>query len=118
MEISRTLIVKYKPNSEFRKLLADFRDMVNFAIREALRMGKCSIRKLHETCYPYFKQRYSYSTYYYSRAYRIASQIIRSCRRRGREPKVEKLFVRLHKAQFKLEADKLKVSIKPREFAF
>mgnify|MGYP000483428306 CR=1 FL=1 len=91
--------------------------MVNFAIREALRMGKYSIRKLHEVCYPHFKQKYNYSTYYYSRAYRIASQIIRSYRRRDKEPRVKKLFVRLHKAQFKLEADKLKVSIKPREFA-
>jgi len=90
--------------------------MVNFAIREALRMGKYSIRKLHEVCYPHFKQKYNYSTYYYSRAYRIASQIIRSYRRRDKEPRVKKLFVRLHKAQFKLEAGKLKVSIRPREF--
>jgi len=123
--VVRTMVFRYEPTPQILKLLSDFRDMINFCIAKALEMGSWSIKKLHRACYPELKARYDYHSDYYGRAYRIASQILRTWRkkvRRGqadpsRPPQAKRLFVRLSKHQFKLEKNTLRVSIRPRQYA-
>ena len=125
VEVVRTVAFKYEPTSQILRLLSDFRDMINFCIRKALEINSWSIKKLHRACYPELKARYDYHSQYYARAYRIASQILTSWRKKAKRgqadpnkpPKAKKLFVRLSKHQFKLEGDKLKVSIRRGQYA-
>jgi len=99
--------------------------MINLCIRKALEMGSWSIKKLHHACYPELKARYDYHSDYYGRAYRIASQILRTWRKKVRRgqadpdkpPRAKKLLVRLSKHQFKLEGDRLRVAIRRGQYA-
>ena len=125
VEVVRTVVFRYEPTPQILKLLSDFRDMINFCIRKALETGSWNIRRLHHVCYPELKAKYSYNVYYYARAYRIASQILTSWRKKvkrgqadpNKPPQAKKLFVRLHKAQFKLEGDRLRVAIRRGQYA-
>jgi len=90
--------------------------MLNFCIQEALRLKTASLAKLHRNLYPKLKAEWDYCSMYYAAAYRTASSIIKSWRKRKRQkPVAEKLFVKLHKSLYKLEGDKLSLSVKPGE---
>jgi len=125
VEVVRTVAFRYEPTPQILKLLSDFRDMINFCICKALEIGSWSIKKLHHACYPELKARYDYHSDYYSRAYRIASQILRTWRKKvkrgqadpDKPPEAKKLFVRLSKWQFKLEGDRLRVAIRRGQYA-
>jgi len=125
VEVVRTVVFRYEPTPQILKLLSDFRDMINFCIAKALEMGSWSIKKLHRACYPELKARYDYHSGYYAKAYRIASQILTSWRKKAKRgeadpdkpPRAKKLFVRLHKWQFKLEGNRLRVAIRRGQYA-
>jgi len=102
----------YRPSQDVRQLLEDFRAMLNFCIREALRLRTASLAKLHHASYQKLKARWrGYRSLYYVTACRVALQILRSWRKGRRDPVVEKLFVRLHKQLFKLEGHRLSVTL-------
>ena len=123
-EITRTVAFRYEPAPQILKLLSDFRDMINYCIRKALEIGSWSIKRLHHACYPELKTRYDYHSQVYAKAYRIASQILTNWRKKvkrgqadpNKSPQAKKLFIRLSKHQFKLEGNKLRVVIRPREY--
>lgn len=107
-----------------RKLLEDFRDMVNFCIEKALELNITSYRKLRNAVYEDFKREFNYATHYCHSACRIASSILRNWRKRCRRgeaswdkpPEVKRLFARLEKCLFRLKCSKLEITLKKGEY--
>jgi len=107
MEVVRTLIVEHSGGESLKRLLEDFRDMVNYAIAQGLEKGY-SMKRLHQACYLVFKERYDYHTLWYPMAYRVASSIIRTWKKKRRgegEPRMRKKIVRVHKKLYKLDLE-------------
>jgi IS605 OrfB family transposase len=88
--------------------------MLNFSIREALKLKTTSLTKLYRTLYPKLKSSWAYCSMYHAAAYKTASSIIRSWRRgRRARPVATRLFVRLHRGLYKLEENQLSLTIRP-----
>jgi len=110
VEAVKAVRFEHGGSDRIRRLLLDFRAMLNFCIQEALRLKTASLAKLHRALYERLKARWrGYRSLYYVTACRVALQILRSWRKGRRSPVVEKLFVRLHKQLFKLEGHRLSV---------
>ena len=58
MEITLSVSFGYESNDEIRKLLEDFRDMVNFCIDKALQNKATSFAKLRKLVYSEWKTRW------------------------------------------------------------
>jgi putative transposase len=109
----------YEPNEETRKLLEDFRDMINFCIDHAVRNNMTSYAKLRKEVYEEWKKKWDYSTHFCHSACRIALAILKSCRKkRERKPEAKKLFIRLDPQLYKFLGDSIRISVRPRKFAF
>jgi putative transposase len=74
----------YEPNDELRKLLEDFKDMVNFCIDYAYRRRITSYAKLRKGVYEEWKRRWSYSTHFCHSACKIALAMLKTYRRKRR----------------------------------
>jgi putative transposase len=110
----------YEPNDELRKLLEDFRDMVNFCIDYAYRRRITSYAKLRKGVYEEWKRRWSYSTHFCHSACKIALAILKNYRKKHKEgkPEARKLFMQLDPQLYKFYGDSIRISIKPRKFIF
>ena len=116
----------YEKNKIIKRLLEDFRDMINFCVEKALQSNVTSYAKLRKLVYEEWKQRWNYSTHFCHSACKIASSMLKSWRRRIRKgeanpskpPKAKKLFIRLDPQLVKFEGDKLRISVKPRQFVY
>jgi putative transposase len=110
----------YEPNEEVRKLLEDFRDMVNFCIDHAYRRRITSYATLRKSVYEEWKRRWDYSTHYCHSACKIALAMLKTYRRKHGEgkPEAKKLFMQLDPMLYKFYGDKIRVSVKPRKFIF
>jgi putative transposase len=110
----------YKPNEEIKKLLEDFRDMVNFCIDYAYKRRITSFAKLRKGVYEEWKCRWNYSTHFCHSACKIALAILKTHRRRHGEgkPVAKKLFMQLDPQLYKFYGDKVRISVKPRRFVF
>jgi len=64
MKITLSVPFDYESNNEIRKLLEDFRDMVNFCINKALQNKVTSFAKLRKLVYSEWKQKWDYSTHF------------------------------------------------------
>jgi phosphopantetheine adenylyltransferase len=64
IKVTKSLIVEYEKNEEMKKLLENFRDMVNFCIEKGLKYGY-SLNKLHENCYKELKKKYNYNCIFF-----------------------------------------------------
>ena len=108
----------YEPNEEIRKLLVDFRDMVNFCIDYAYRERITSFAKLRKGVYEEWKRRWGYSTHFCHSACKIALAMLKTHRRRHREgkPEAKKLFMQLDPQLCRFYGDRLRISVKPRRF--
>jgi len=108
----------YEPNEEIRKLLEDFRDMVNFCIDYAYRRRITSYAKLRRGVYEEWKQRWGYSTHFCHSACKIALAMLKTHRRKRKEgkPEAKKLFMQLDPMLYKLYEDRVRVSVRPRQF--
>jgi putative transposase len=109
----------YELNDEVRKLLVDFREMVNFCIDYAY-VGVTSYAKLRKSIYGEWKRRWNYSTHYCHSACKIALAMLKTYRKRGREgrPEAKKLFMQLDPVLYKFYGDRIRISVKPRRFIF
>ena len=116
MELHKSFIVRYEENETVKRLLEDFRWMVNYAIDQGLKHGY-SIKKLHELCYRFFANRFNYYTLYYPMAYRVAQSIIRTWKaNKGKEkPRMVKKIVRVHKMLFKIDVENSVLHLKVRK---
>ena len=120
MEIVQSAKFKYESNAEIAKLLDDYRDIVNFCIKEAWEKGIRNLSKLHRECYPKLKQRYDYNTQYFVTAFGAALSVVRTAKRNKCKevPIIKKKFVRLSPLVTKFTGDELRISIKPRKFVY
>ncbi|MCD6209485.1 MAG: transposase [Methanophagales archaeon] len=117
--------IKEKNREKVRKLLEDFRDMINFCIGKALELNITSYYKLRKAIYEDFKERFDYATHYCHSACRIATSILKNWRRRCRRgeaswekpPEAKRLFARLEKCLFRLDRQgKLEITLKEGEY--
>lgn len=125
MELTLSIPFGYEQKQEVRKLLEDFRDMVNFCIETALRNGITSYARLRSTVYNEWKNKWDYSTHFCHSACRVATSMLKSFRRlkhkgmaRSDKPVAKKLFMQLDPQLVKFEGDRLRISVKPRKFLY
>jgi len=120
MEVVLGVPFGYEPNDELRKLLEDFRDMVNFCIDYAYKRRITSFARLRKGVYEDWKKRWSYSTHFCHSACKIALAILKTHRKRRREgkPEAKKLFMQLDPQLYKFYGDVVRISVKPRRFIF
>jgi putative transposase len=110
----------YEPNDEIRKLLEDFRDMVNFCIDYAYSKRITSYARLRKGVYEEWKRRWDHSTHFCHSACKIALAMLKTYRKKHREgkPEVKKLFMQLDPMLYRFYGDKIRISVKPRRFIF
>jgi putative transposase len=110
----------YEPDGELKKLLEDFREMINFCIDYAYRRRITSYAKLRKGVYEEWKRRWSYSTHFCHSACKIALAILKAYRKRHKEgkPEAKKLFMQLDPQLYKFYGDKVRISVRPRNFIF
>ena len=116
----------YEKNKIIMKLLEDFRDMINFCIEKALQNNVTSYAKLRRLVYEEWKEKWNYSTHFCHSACKIASSMLKSWRKKVRKgeansdkpPRAKKLFIRFDPQLVKFEGDKLRISVKPRQFVY
>ncbi|ADI31314.1 RNA-guided endonuclease InsQ/TnpB family protein [Staphylothermus hellenicus] len=126
VEVTLTVPFKYEKSGEIRRLLVDFRDMVNFCIEKAVQSGVTSYARLRKLVYGEWKRRWDYSTHFCHSACRIASSMLKSWRRKTRRgeadpkkpPKAKKLFIRFDQQLVKFDGERLRISVKPRRFLY
>ncbi len=123
MELTLSVPFGYEPTREIRKLLEDFRDMVNFCVNKALKHNVTSFDRLRKLVYDEWKSRWSYSTHYCHSACRVATSMLKGWRRlkrkglaKGDMPIAKKLFIQFDAMLVKYDGDRLRVSVKPRKF--
>jgi putative transposase len=110
----------YEPSEEVRRLLEDFRDMVNFCIDYAYKRRITSYAKLRKGVYEEWKRRWGYSTHFCHSACKIALAMLKTHRRRHREgkPVAKKLFMQLDPQLYRFYGDSIRISVRPRKFIF
>ncbi len=125
MEVVLSVPFSYNISDEVRRLLEDFRDMVNFCIDYALKNQITSYAKLRKDIYGEWKNRWDYSTHYCHSACKIALAILKNWRRRMKKggvrcekPVARKLFMQLDPQLYKFYGDRIRISVKPRQFLF
>jgi len=117
VEIIKAVKFGYEPTAETEKLLHHFRDMLNFCLQKAFETKSFSIKKLHHACYKELRARYDYNSQYAVSAIKVAISMISSWKRtKGRKPVAKKLFIQFSPLLTRFEGDKLRISVKPREF--
>jgi len=126
VDVMLAIPFSYEKNEIIRGLLEDFRDMINFCIEKAIENNVTSYAKLRKLVYEEWKQRWNYSTHFCHSACKIASSMLKSWRKKVRKgetksdrpPKAKKLFIRFDPQLVKFEGDRLRISIKPRQFVY
>jgi len=110
----------YEPDDEMRKLLEDFRDMINFCVDYAYKRGKTSYAKLRKGVYEEWKRRWDYSTHYCHSACKIALAMLKKYRKKHREekPEAKKLFMQLDPMLYRFYGDRIRISVRPKQFLF
>ena len=125
MEITLSVPFGYEQSEEIRKLLEDFRDMLNFCIERALKDNITSYARLRKHIYREWKSRWGYSTHFCHSACLIATSMLKSWRKlkrkgiaKGEKPLAKKLFMRLDPQLYKFYGDKIRISVRHRKFLF
>ncbi|MEM3615954.1 MAG: hypothetical protein QXX09_04815 [Candidatus Methanomethylicia archaeon] len=93
-EIIRAVKFGYEITPEIKRLLYDFRDMLNFCLSKAFETNSFSIKAFHHACYNELKARYDYNSQYFISAIKVAVSMLSSWKRtRGERPVARKLFI-------------------------
>jgi putative transposase len=118
MEVVLGVPFRYGLNGELKKLLEDFREMINFCIDYAYRRRITSYAKLRKSIYGEWKRKWDYSTHYCHSACKIALAMLKSHRKKRKEgkPEARKLFMQLDPMLYKFYGDRIRISVKPRKF--
>jgi len=83
----------YEPNNEVKKVLEDFRDMVNFCVDYAYKRRITSYARLRKGVYEDWKERWGYSTHFCHSACNIALALLKTYRKKRKEGKPDALQV-------------------------
>jgi len=118
VEVVQSVKFKYESNDVIKKLLEDFRGMVNLCLDIAIKNKATSLAKIHSLAYQELKQRFDYHSQYYISAIRVAQSILKSWKRRGKEPTLKKSIIRFSPLLTKLEGERLRIALRPREFIY
>lgn len=120
MEVILGIPFRYEQNEVVKEVLEDFKDMINFCIDYAYSRRITSYAKLRRGVYDEWKKRWNYSTHFCHSACKIALAILKNHRRKRREgkPEAKKLFMQLDPQLYKFYGDRIRISIRPREFIF
>jgi putative transposase len=117
VEIIRAVKFGYDSTAKIEMLLHDFRDMLNFCLKRAFETDSFSIKRLHHACYRELRGRYDYNSQYIISAIKTAVSMLSSWRRtKGAKPVARKLFIEFSPLLTHFEGDRLRISVKPREF--
>jgi putative transposase len=117
VEVVRAVKFGYSPTPETKRLLYDFRDMLNFCLKRAFETNNFSIKALHHACYRELKSKYDYNSQYYVSAIKTAVSMLSSWKRtKGERPKAKKLFIEFSPLLTHFDGERLRISVKPREF--
>jgi len=124
-EITLSIPFKYEATGDIRRVLEDFRDMINFCVQRALERGVTSFAKLRNLIYEEFKGKWpNYASHYCHSAVRVATSMLKTWRnkcRKGnanpdRPPMAKKLFMRLDDHIAKFKGDKVVITTAPRHY--
>jgi len=117
--------VKFKYHGDLNELFKDFKEMIEFCINKALKLGITSYAKLRKAVYDEWKQKWypRYHTHYCHSACKIATTILKNFRKRKRKgltdkdkPEIRKDFLKLEEMLFKFEGDRVKIVTSPRNW--
>ncbi|MHC1600114.1 MAG: RNA-guided endonuclease InsQ/TnpB family protein [Candidatus Methanospirareceae archaeon] len=117
--------VKFKYRGDLNELFEDFKEMIEFCIDKALKLGITSYAKLRKAVYGEWKHRWypRYHTHYCHSACKITTAILKNFRKRKRKgltnkdkPEVKEDFVKLEEILFKFEGDRVKIVTSPRSW--
>ena len=78
VEVILSVPFGYEPNDELKKLLEDFKDMINFCIDYAHKRRITSYAKLRKSVYEEWKRRWDYSTHFCHSACKIALAMLKT----------------------------------------
>ncbi|RLE97622.1 MAG: transposase, partial [Thermoprotei archaeon] len=124
-EVVLSVAFKYEADARARKLLEDFRDMVNFCIERALEAKVTSYARLRKLIYAEFRARWpGYASHWCHSAVRVATSMLKSWRKRcrrgeadpGRPPRARKLFMRLDDHVARFRGDRVVITVEPRRY--
>ncbi|MCD6356990.1 MAG: transposase [Thermoproteales archaeon] len=124
-EVVLSVAFKYEADARARKLLEDFRDMVNFCIERALEAKVTSYARLRKLVYAEFRARWpGYASHWCHSAVRVATSMLKSWRKRcrrgeadpGRPPRARKLFMRLDDHVARFRGDRVVITVEPRRY--
>ena len=124
-EVVLSVAFKYEADARARKLLEDFRDMVNFCIEKALEAKVTSYARLRKLVYAEFRARWpGYASHWCHSAVRVATSMLKSWRKRcrrgeadpGRPPRARKLFMRLDDHVARFRGDRVVITVEPRRY--
>ncbi len=126
VDVVLSVSFSYDRDEIIQKLLEDFRDMINFCIEKAIENNVTSYAKLRKLVYKEWKEKWDYSTHFCHSACKIASSMLKSWRKKVRRgeansdkpPRAKKLFIRFDPQLVKFEGDRLRISIRPRQFIY
>ena len=85
MEITLSVPFGYEANPEIRRVLEDFRDMVNWCIKKAFELKVTGFAKLWKAVHEEWRSKWDYSTHYCHSACRVATSMLKSWRRLKRK---------------------------------
>ena len=117
--------VKFKYHGDLHELFKDFREMLEFCIGKALKLGITSYAKLRKAIYEEWKQKWhpKYHTHYCHSACKIATAILKNFRKRKKKgltnkgkPEIKRNFIKLEEVLFKFEGNKIRIVTAPRSY--
>jgi len=122
VQAAKAVQIPYQPSEEILELLETFRDMVNYCIRVGLK-NITSRFKLSNEVYHRLND-YGLHTWYSLSAIEIATVILKNYRktlrrkRDAKKPYAKRLMAKLGNQAYKVIGDKLRISIKPRQYFY
>lgn len=106
---------------EFYPLFKEYRNLINEAIRVGLELGITSKYKLIKELYPKYKKNWQYHSWYILSAISKACAILRNYRKKKKKvkrPYVKKAFISIDNLGFKIEKNRVRLTVKPRQWVY
>jgi IS605 OrfB family transposase len=111
----KAVVFQYEADGAVKPLLRTFRMMVNHAIWIGRQKSIRGRFRLIRTVYTEFKC-YGLHTHYTLNACEVAAAILKNSKRAHRAPVAKKLFLKLDNQTYRLQDDKIRLPMRPKEF--
>jgi len=115
----------YNENGVIRRLMSDFREMVNYCIQKAVENKISSFVKLWHLVKDEIR-RWDYARQYHVTACRVACSVLKSWRKKVKRgeadpnepPVVRRTFVKFHSSLTKFKDNRLRITVKAKEYVW